>query len=226
MTAETPLTVVEPASTPARAVIVVQEAFGVNDHIADVVARFAKVGYLAVAPHLFHREGDPTFGYDEIDKVMPVMQRLTSDGILADIDAALARISDTGVAPAATGIVGFCMGGTVTLVTAANRDVGAAVTFYGGGVTAGRFGFPPLVDVASKLRAPWLGLYGDQDKGIAVADVEQLRAAAAASGQPTDVVRYADAEHGFHCDVRASYHEASAGDAWQRTLDWLATHLA
>ncbi len=117
------------------------------------------------------------------------------------------------------------MGGTVALLTAVEREVGAAVTFYGGGVTQGRFGFPPLVEAAPKLQAPWLGLFGDLDKGIPVEEVEQLRAAAATSGQPTEVVRYADADHGFHCDVRSSYNEAAAKDAWTRTLAWFDTYL-
>lgn len=226
MSTTTPLTVAEPDVSPTRGVIVVQEAFGVNDHIADVARRFAAEGYLAVAPHLFHRIGDPTFGYDDMSKVMPAMGALTADGILVDIDAALARLAAAGIGAASTGIVGFCMGGTVALVTAARRDVGAAVTFYGGGVSQGRFGFPALVEQAPQLGAPWLGLYGDRDSGIPVDDVEQLRTAAATSGQPTEVVRYAEADHGFHCDVRSSYHEPSARAAWQRTLDWLTTHLA
>jgi carboxymethylenebutenolidase len=117
------------------------------------------------------------------------------------------------------------MGGTVTLVTAAERHVGAAVTFYGGGLKEGRFGFPPLVDEAPKLQGPWLGLFGDLDQGIPVADVEELRASAARSGQPTEVVRYPEAGHGFHCDQRDSYHAASATDAWQRTLDWFDRYL-
>ncbi len=118
------------------------------------------------------------------------------------------------------------MGGTVTLVAAARRDVGAAVTFYGGGVTEGRFGFAPLVEEATRLRAPWLGLYGDLDQGIPVAGVEQLRRAAAASGQETEIVRYAEAGHGFHCDQRDSYEPKSAQDAWARTLAWFDDHLA
>ena len=117
------------------------------------------------------------------------------------------------------------MGGTVTLVTAARRDVGAAVTFYGGGVKEGRFGFPPLVEEATRLRAPWLGLYGDLDQGIPVEGVEELRAAAASSGQPTEVVRYPEAGHGFHCDQRDSYEPKSAQDAWARTLAWFGDHL-
>ena len=106
------------------------------------------------------------------------------------------------------GVVGFCMGGTVALITAVERG-GAAVTFYGGGVTEGRFGFPPLVDLAPRLRAPWLGLYGDLDQGISVDQVEALRAAAATAATKIEVVRYADAGHGFHCDQRASFHAAS-----------------
>lgn len=222
----TPLTVVEPGEEPTRAVIVVQEAFGVNAHIEDVCRRFADEGHLAVAPHLFHRTGDPIFGYDEIDKLMPVMGQLTAEGILEDVDAASARCADAGIAPAATGVVGFCMGGSVALVMTSRRDVGAGVTFYGGGVSTGRFGFPPLIEEATHLRAPWLGLFGDRDQGIPAHDVEALRSAAVTSGQPTEVVRYADADHGFHCDARPHYHEPSAKDAWRRTLDWFDRHLA
>ena len=99
------------------------------------------------------------------------------------------------------------------------------MTFYGGGVSQGRFGFPAMVEVASMIRCPWLGLFGDLDTGIPVDDVEALRAAAATAGQPTEVVRYAEAEHGFNCDRRASYHEPSATDAWSRTLAWFDRYL-
>jgi carboxymethylenebutenolidase len=226
MADHTPLTVQSPGGTVRGGIVVVQEAFGVNDHIEDVCRRFAAEGWLAVAPHLFHRSGDPKLGYSEMAQVMPHMQALTSQGVLADMDAALARLQAEGIPPDRQGVVGFCMGGTVTLVTAAERQVGAAVTFYGGGVKEGRFGFPPLVEEAPKLRAPWLGLYGDLDQGIPVADVEELRAAAAASGQPTEVVRYPEAGHGFHCDQRDSYHAPSAADAWVRTLAWFDRYLA
>jgi len=204
---------------------VVQEAFGVNDHIEDVARRFAAAGWLAVAPHLFHRSGDPKLGYGDMPVAMGHMRALTADGILADIDAALDELRRRGIPPERTGVVGFCMGGTVTLVTATRRDVGAAVTFYGGGVTEGRFGFGPLVEEAPGLRAPWLGLYGDLDQGIPVDGVEQLRQAAASSGQPTEIVRYPEAGHGFHCDQRESYEPKSAGDAWARTLAWFDQYL-
>ena len=226
MSEETPLSIHEPAGPPKGGIVVVQEAFGVNDHIEDVARRFAAEGWLAVAPHLFHRSGDPKLGYGDMSVVMPHMQALTADGVLADIDAALDHLARAGIPREHTGVVGFCMGGTVALVTAARRDVGAAVSFYGGGVTEGRFGFGPLVEEAKGLRAPWLGLYGDRDQGIPVDSVEQLRTAAAASGQETDVVRYPQAGHGFHCDQRDSYEPKSAQDAWTRTLAWFGGHLS
>jgi carboxymethylenebutenolidase len=225
MSEQTPLSISEPDGEPRGGIVVVQEAFGVNDHIEDVARRFAAAGWLAVAPHLFHRSGDPKLGYGDMSVVMPHMQALTADGILADIDAALDELRRRDIPPERTGVVGFCMGGTVALVTATRRDVGAAVTFYGGGVTEGRFGFGPLVEEATGLRAPWLGLYGDLDQGIPVDGVEQLRQAAASSGQPTEIIRYPEAGHGFHCDQRGSYEPKSAGDAWARALAWFDQHL-
>lgn len=222
---DTPLSIHEPSGTPATGVVVVQEAFGVNDHIEDVCRRFAAEGYLAVAPHLFHRTGDPKLGYADIQQVMPHMQGLSRDGVLSDVDAAIAHLTDAGIDTGRIGVVGFCMGGTVALLVGRERPVGAAVTFYGGGVKQGRFGFPALVDVAPRLQAPWLGLFGDQDPGIPVEQVEELRVAAATASPPTEVVRYPDAGHGFHCDQRDSYHPASAQDAWRRTLQWFATFL-
>jgi carboxymethylenebutenolidase len=225
MPESTPLSVHEPTGPPRGGIVVVQEAFGVNAHIEDVAGRFAAEGWLAVAPHLFHRTGDPQLPYDDYPGVRPHTGALTAEGVLDDVDEALAHLDRAGIERARTGIVGFCMGGTVALVTAVHRDVGAAVSFYGGGVGEGRFGFRPLAEEAAELRAPWLGLYGDLDKGIPPADVERLRAAAAASGQPTEVVRYPDAGHGFHCDPRPAYHPASAHDAWTRTLDWFDRYL-
>ena len=158
--------------------------------------------------------------------VTPHMQALTAGGVLADVDTALDHLAAAGIPLGRAGIVGFCMGGTVALVTAARRDVGAAVSFYGGGVTEGRFGFGPLVEEATRLRAPWLGLYGDLDERIPVEGVERLRAAAASSGQETELIRYPEAGHGFHCDQRDSYEPKSAQDAWARTLAWFDQYLA
>ncbi len=226
MAQETPLSIYEPVGDPKGGIVVVQEAFGVNDHIEDVARRCADEGWLAVAPHLFHRSGDPKIGYEDIAEVMPHMTKVTADGVLEDIDAALGRVAEGGINRDQTGVVGFCMGGTVALITAVQRDVGAAVSFYGGGLAKGRFGFGPLIEEAVRLRAPWLGLYGDLDQGIPVDDVELLRTAAASSGQDTEIVRYPDAAHGFHCDQRPSYEPASAQDAWLRTLGWFDQYLS
>ena len=221
----TPLSIHTPTGDRRGGIIVVQEAFGVNEHIEDVCERLAHEGWLVVAPHVYHRTGDPKFGYENFIEVTPHMRALNSDDILEDVDAALAHLADAGVAVSATGIVGFCMGGTVALVIAARRDIGAAVTFYGGGVTESRFGFAPLIEEATYLRAPWLGLYGDLDQGIPVEAVEQLRIAAASSGEVTEIVRYPEADHGFNCDRRASYNESAAHSAWQLMLAWFSAHL-
>jgi carboxymethylenebutenolidase len=217
----------EPDGAPRGAVVVLQEAFGVNDHIEDVTRRFAQAGYRAVAPHLFHRSGDPALDYGNFEKIMPHMQALSEAGLLEDLDVTLAYLADGGFAPSAVGVVGFCMGGSVTFLAAVRRALGAAVTFYGGGVAEGRFGMPPLVEMAPEVKTPWLGHFGDEDQGIPVDQVEALRAAAATAPVPTEIVRYAGAGHGFHCDARPdSYHDESAHDAWKRTLDWFGRHLA
>ena len=225
MSEATPLSVHQPTGPRRGGVIVLQEAFGVNGHIEDVCARIAEHGWLVVAPHLFHRTGDPQLGYEDFTLLQPHMSALAPAEIGEDITTALHHLSDAGVPPAATGVVGFCMGGTLAMFTATEHQIGAAVTFYGGGVTRGRFGLAPLVELAPKLRAPWLGLYGDRDQGIPVDEVEQLRTAAAQSGRPTELVRYPQAEHGFNCDRRSSFHAESAADAWARMLSWFDTHL-
>jgi carboxymethylenebutenolidase len=203
----------------------VQEAFGVNPHIEDVTRRFAGEGYRAVAPHVFHRTGDPVIEYGDYEKIMPNFAALSEGAILDDVDAALGYLEERGLPPARVGVVGFCMGGTVSFVVSVRRPVGAGVTFYGGGIAQGRLGMPSQLDMAPRLQAPWLGLYGDKDQGIPVDEVEALRAAAAKADVDTEVVRYADADHGFHCDARSSYHEASAHDAWGRTLGWFGRYL-
>jgi carboxymethylenebutenolidase len=208
-----------------KAVVVVQEAFGVNDHIEDVCGRFAAEGFRAVAPHLFHRSGDPVLGYSDFERVMPHMQALNEAGLVSDLGATFDYLSQQGFDSASVGIVGFCMGGTVAFLAAARYKLGAAVTFYGGGVTQGRFGMPSLVEAASELQTPWLGLFGDLDQGIPVEDVETLRGGVRSASVPTEIVRYPDAEHGFHCDARPSYHRSSALDAWRRTLAWFESHL-
>jgi carboxymethylenebutenolidase len=203
-------------------VVVVQEAFGVNGHIEDVTRRFAAAGWDAVAPAFFHRQGSPVLDYDDLATVMPLIGQMTPAGLAMDLTAAVDHLAAAGHPAGNVGVVGFCMGGTVAFYAATLHPLGAAVTFYGGGVGQGRFGLPSLVELAPRLQGAWLGHFGDRDRGIPVADVEALRAATGPLAVATGVHRYADADHGFHCDARpAVFHPAAASLAWQRTLDWL-----
>ena len=208
--------------------IVVQEAYGVNDHIQDVTRRLAAAGWHALAPHIFHRTGDPVIPYGNIEEAMTHLRALTGEGLLADIDACLAHLESNRIHGERVVITGFCMGGTVTFLVAAARRLGAASTFYGGGVTESRWvGVPPMEDLAPSLQTPWLGLFGDEDKSIPVRDVELLREAVGSAGVPAEIVVYPGAGHGFHCDARPeSYHEPSAKDAWPRTLAWFEAQVS
>jgi carboxymethylenebutenolidase len=218
---------VSPDGPPVGALIVVQEAFGVNEHIEDVTRRAATEGYHAVAPAFFHRAGGGTAPYDDFSKVLPLFEGLTDDGILADADATVAHLATAGFAPDGIGIVGFCFGGRVSFLVSARRSLGAGIGFYGGGIAgAGRLPFPALIGEAATMRTPWLGLFGDDDQGIPVESVEELRRALADAPVDTEIVRYPGAGHGFHCDARPAYHPEAAADGWQRTLGWLADHLA
>jgi len=209
-----------------RALIVVQEAFGINDHVRDVADRFANVGFFVVAPHLYHREGSPEVPYDELERAKALIAAISGEGLTNDLNATTDFLSSIGYQSSSVGVVGFCMGGSVAFYAATLATIGAAVSFYGGGVSMGRMGLPPLLELADDLKTPWLGLFGDLDAGIPVDDVEALRAAAKRAPVMTEIVRYPDAQHGFHCDARpAVYNEAAARDGYQRTLDFLAQHL-
>jgi carboxymethylenebutenolidase len=223
--AQMPVFEAQSGETARGAIVVVQEAFGVNDHIEDVCRRFADEGYRAVAPHLFHRSGDPVLDYSNIENVMPHMAALTETALLEDLDATLSYLDAAGFESSSIGVVGFCMGGTVAFRAAVRYSLGGAVTFYGGGIREGRFGMPSLIELAPGLSTAWLGLFGDLDQGIPVEDVEALREAVASAPVPTEIVRYPNAEHGFHCDARPSYNEVAAKDAWRRTLDWFGRYL-
>ncbi len=221
----TPLQIAGDANA-RRALIVVQEAFGVNDHIRSMVEKFAARGYYAVAPELFHRTGSPEVPYDNFPEAMTSLGTLSHDGLSEDLVATADYLNAAGFPTASIGIVGYCMGGSVSFFAATLGIAGAAASFYGGGIETGRFGLPPLLALAPTLQCPWLGLYGDLDKGIPVEQVEALRVAAASSGLATDVIRYPDAEHGFNCDGRPAVFNAEASaDATRRTIEFFAANL-
>jgi carboxymethylenebutenolidase len=231
-TADGPMEVYESApdqgtSRAKGGVIVVQEAFGVNEHIESVADRLAERGYHAVAPHFFHRVGGGTVPYGDFEKVIEKYGGLSDDGILVDVDAARSILHDAGWADSSIGIVGFCFGGRVSFLVATRRAIGAAVGYYGGGIVTGRSPqFPALIDGAKALQTPWLGFFGDEDQSIPVDDVEQLRKALADAPLDTEVVRYPDAGHGFNRDVSPdAYRPGPAADAWRRMLAWFDQHL-
>jgi carboxymethylenebutenolidase len=220
------LYVSRPDGSPAAAVIILQEAFGLTEHIQDVTDRAAASGYLAVAPSLFHRVGSPVVDYEDMPAAMALLPTLSDEGLTMDVHATLDFLAGEGIAQDKVAIVGFCMGGSVSYVMGAQIPLLAAVTFYGSGVRAGRFGMPSMLELAPTMKSPWLGLFGDLDQGIPADQVEELRQATAAAAVPTEVVRYPNGKHGFHCDDRPGvYDRDAAADGWARTLAFIADRL-
>jgi carboxymethylenebutenolidase len=215
----------KPEGAPKGAVIVIQEAFGMTDHIKDVANRFAAEGYLAVAPHLFHRTGDPLIGYDKMQDVVPHIMKLNREDIDADLKATLDHLAAAGFTGKQVAIIGFCMGGTIAFHAGAEYALGAAVTFYGGGIVSGRFGLPAMAETAPALKTPWIGNFGDADQSIPVAEVEQLREAAAKASVDTEVNRYPEADHGFHCNDRSSFNAEASKAAWKQTVAFINAHV-
>ncbi len=214
----------EPEAEPLGGLAIVQEAFGVTPHIENVARRFAEAGWLAVAPSFYHRQGSPAFKYGE--PVTEVFQTLTADGVIADLTASFAYLRARGFPASRTGIVGYCLGGTLATYAAAHGTFAAAVSYYGSGLTDGRYGLAPLVDVAPSFVSPWLGFFGDLDPVIPSAGVEALRSAAKRASVTTAVVRYAQAGHAFNNEDRPEAFNAEASaDSWKRTTYWLARHL-
>ena len=220
-----PLTVVESGSPARAAVLVIQEMWGVTDHLVQQAISLAEQGFLAVVPHLYHRQGDPVIADRSVSAGKICLAALRGDEIQADVVDAAAYAVDRGVP--AVGIVGFCMGGTVALWAAARAPVDAAVTFYGSGLSSSRWpGIPAGLEMAGEIRVPWLGLYGDRDQSIPVEDVEELRRRLTDNPVPTDIVRYAAAGHAFATDPDSPMHEPGAArDGWARAITWLQAHL-
>jgi carboxymethylenebutenolidase len=213
----------------APVVLVVSEIFGVHEHIADVTRRFAKLGYFAVAPELFVRQGDAR-SYADISRLLSEVVAKTSDAqVIGDLDAVLAWAGAQGAAAHKVGITGFCWGGRIVWLYAAhNPAVKAGVAWYGrltGAVSA--VNPRRAVDIAGDLKAPVLGLYGGKDSGIPLDTVAQMQAALAV-GSPaarrSKFVVFPDAGHAFNADYRPSYLKAAADEGWALTLDWFKSN--
>ena len=206
---------------PFPVVLVIQEIFGVHEHIKDVCRRLAKEGYMAIAPELYARQGDVS--KLSIDEIRPIVAKVPDAQVMSDLDAAVAYAKETGRGDInRLGITGFCWGGRITWLYAAhNPDLKAGVAWYGRLVGQASAETPRQpVDVAAELKAPVLGLYGSADQGIPVETVEQMRAACMAAGKTCDIVIYPGAPHAFHADYRPSYRAEPARDGWARMLAW------
>jgi len=222
-----------PATTKARrlpAVIVLQEAFGVNAHMKRVCQRVAEAGYAAFAPELFHRTGAGLeFGYDEFPKIKPIMGALTNNQILEDLQVTHRHIIQLPYYdPSRIASWGFCMGGWASMLAACNLPLAAAISYYGGGMVNPRpgIGFTPLLDQFNAIRCPLLLVYGGQDSSIPPDDIQAVQAKLTALGKNHEVEIYPNAGHGFFCEDRAAYHRASAEESWVRSTTWLAAKLA
>jgi len=211
---------------PFPTVLVVQEIFGVHEHIKDVCRRLAKIGYLAVAPEMYARQGDVS-KLKDMKEIFKIVAKVPDAQVLSDLDAALAWAKGTGKADTAKlGITGFCWGGRVVwLYSAHNPGVKAGVAWYGrlvGDHTAMQPKYP--LDVASDLKAPVLGLYGGADQGIPAASVEKMRDALKAAGKTAEIEVYPNTPHAFFADYRPSYRKEQAEDGWKRMLAWFKKH--
>jgi carboxymethylenebutenolidase len=204
-------------------VLVVQEVFGVHEHIKDVCRRLAKAGYFAVAPELFARQGDVSKIADVQQIVSTVVAKVPDAQVMQDLDATAAWAASTGRADAAKlGVTGFCWGGRIVWLYAAHAArLKAGVAWYGRLASPSDALRPKQpIDLAGELKAPVLGLYGGADTGIPLADVEAMRRALTAAKSESEIVVYDGAPHGFFADYRPSYRAADAADGWRRMLAW------
>lgn len=231
--ASIPAYVAKPAATSAQlpTILVVSEIFGVHEYIADTCRRLAKLGYLAIAPDLFTRAGDPT-EFGTIAEILSNIVMKTPDRqVIGDLQSCLAWAFAHGGDAGRAGITGFCWGGRMTWLACAQiRDIKAGVAWYGRltGDKTDDFPLNPL-DVAASLTAPVLGLYGGKDTGIPLDTVQAMRAALAAQGasaaaRQSRIDIYPDAPHAFHADYRASYQAGPALDGWAKLQDWFRQH--
>lgn len=210
-------------------VLVIQEIFGVHEHIQDVCRRFAHEGYLAIAAQLYQRQGNPQDYTDIPSLIAGIVSKVPDEQVMADLDACLVWAGQHSGDLMRVFATGYCWGGRITWLYAAHQPMlRAAVAWYGRLTT----GHGPLqvtnpIDVVDQIDAPVLGLYGALDAGIPLADVDSMRSALQAGSnkaKASEIVVYENADHGFFADYRPMYNQKAAKDAWQRCLDWMQSH--
>jgi len=215
-------------SKRAPVLLVVQEIFGVHEHIRDVCRRLAKEGYCAIAPELYARQGNVTDITDMQEIINKVVRRVPDAQVLSDLDAAVAYVGLSGKGDTGRlGIIGFCWGGRIVWLYSAHQSRLRAAAAWYGKLATGPYSSPSMqplqpLDVAGELHVAILGLYGGKDEGIPLSDVARMREAVASAGKSDQcqIIVYQEAGHAFFADYRPSYHEPSAKDAWKKMLAW------
>ena len=214
-------------SGPFPTVLVVQEIFGVHEHIKDLCRRLAKAGYYAIAPELYARQGNPATISDTQELIKTIVSKVPDAQVMSDLDAAVAYAKSAGKADTARlAVTGFCWGGRIVWLYAAhNPQLKAAVAWYGP-IDRPRTELQPKypIDLAADLKAPVLGLYGAADQGISVETVEKMKEACKAAGKTCEIKIYPDTPHGFNADYRPSYRAEQAQEGWAKMLAWFKDH--
>lgn len=202
---------------PHPALLIIQEIFGVNAHVRDVTERYARAGYVALAPDLFHRFAPGYDGsYEDIPASIAMTSNLTPAGIIADLGAAYGHLADhPDVRRDRIGAVGYCMGGRLAFVANAHLPLAAAVCFYGGGIAQNH------LDLAARQHGPTLLVWAGNDPWIAPADRDRVNVAMRESGRPFVTAEFAGANHGFFCDARSDFEPRAARQAWALTQAFL-----
>lgn len=210
---------------PFPVVLVIQEIFGVHEHIKDICRRLAQLGYLAIAPELYARQGDVS-KITAMPEIMPIVAKVPDAQVMSDLDSAVAWAAKNHGDVQRLGVTGFCWGGReVWLYAAHSSQLKAGVAWYGR-IESAKDALKPKnpIDLAADLKAPVLGLYGGQDKGISQESLEHMRAAIKAAKKDSEIVVYPEAGHGFNADYRPGYNKAAAEDGWKKMLAWFRQH--
>ncbi len=211
---------------PFPTVLVVQEIFGVHEHIKDICRRFAKLGFLAVAPELYARQGDVSQMKDFSEIISKVVSKVPDKQVMADLDAAVDWAGKHGGDTARLGVTGFCWGGRIVWLYAAHNPLLKAGVAWYGRLDAAKDDLHPAnpIDLVAKLESPVLGLYGGADQGIPNDLVAAMQKKLAEAEKPSEIILYPDTPHGFYADYRPSYREEQAADGWKRLLAWFTKH--
>ncbi len=223
-----PCHLAKPASGgPYPGVIVIMEAFGLNDNIRAITDRFAAEGFVALAPNIYFRQPNNVCGYNDMPNAMRLMGSVKDDEVTGDVQAAINYLKTLKEVKPKFGITGFCMGGKIAFLTACRiADINASAPFYGGGmVTPGSSGKAPI-DYVDGLKAPVLAFFGGKDAFIPMDQVEKFKSTLQKAGKQAEVIVYQDADHGFMCDERPVYHPAHAKEAWEKTVAFFKKNLS